>query len=200
MSFKKLFTYKTGTFLVLTAVLFFNQTMAQERTFATKGITEISGSFAYSSFTPVSNGNTSASTSIFTLTPQIGYFIQDGFEIGLSSGLSFLPGVTFVFPSGGNNTTILGLFFTPSYNFRIESKSVFPFIEGQLGYTAVSSGSSTSSGFSYGGKGGIKMIIADHVLLNFSAQYSAITLNPEGATERWGFNYLTLSIGVGAYL
>ena len=200
MSFKMLFSNKSIVILFFTAVLFCNQITAQEKRFAMKGITEISGSVAYSSFTPVSNGTSGDATSIFALTPQIGYFIQDGLEIGLSTGISFLPGVTVVSPQKGDNVTILGLFFTPSYNFLVESKSIYPFIEGQFGYTSLSSGSSTSSGFSYGGKGGIKMIVVEHFLLNISAQYTAITFDPKGATKRSGFNYLSFSVGVGAYL
>jgi hypothetical protein len=200
MSSQKMFSNRIVTIIVLTTILYCNQIIAQERTFAAKGTLEISGSIAYSSLTPVANGTSGDAISIFALTPQISYFIQDGLALGLSTGISFLPGVTVVSPSSGDNVTMLGLFFTPSYNFQIESKSIYPFIEGQFGYTSLSSGSTTLSGFSYGGKGGMKMILVDHILLNISAQYTAITFNPEGATKRTGFNYLTFGIGIGAYL
>jgi len=187
--------------LVLTIMLTFAYAtgVAQTKPFATAGTVELSGTVAFSSIAEVSNGRAGDATSLLSLAPQIGYFVSDGFEIGVGTGVALLPGISVISPPRGNGTTITQLFVTPSYNFRTEGNSVVPFIEGQLGYTSASSGSLTESGFSYGGRGGIKFIPVEHFLLTFSAQYLAITLNPERATERYGFNYLNVGVGVGGY-
>jgi hypothetical protein len=172
---------------------------AQDRQFATKGITEISGTVSYSNFTYVSNGETGDAISIFTLAPQIGYFVTDGFEIGLGTGVALIPGFSVISPEDGESTNLLQLFLAPSYNIATNSNNLYPFIEAQLGYTSISSGDQTDSGFSYGGRAGLKIVAVEHFLLNISAQYLLITLNESGETERDGFNYLTFGVGISGY-
>ena len=57
------------------------------------------------------------------------------------------------------------LFLYPGYNLRLEGSRATPFIEVPLGYTSMSSGSSTSSGFSWGVKAGVKIVPTGHMLL-----------------------------------
>lgn len=185
--------------ILITVQITLQNTLAQDKEFAKKGITEISGSVYYSSYTTVSNGQTGDAISIFGLAPQIGYFVTDGFELGLGTGISLLPGVSIVSPENGNSTTYTQLFLSPSYNIILESKRVYPFFEAQLGYTSVSSGDNSISGFSYGGRAGIKIIAIEHFLISFSSQYLAITLNNDAATERNGFNYFTIGFGISGY-
>ena len=40
---------------------------------------------------------------------------------------------------------------------------------------------------------------SDCFIISFSAQYLLITLNPSGATERNGFNYLNVGAGIVGY-
>jgi hypothetical protein len=185
--------------VVVMLILFQSNTIAQDKQFAKQGVVELAGNVAFSSFTPVSNGETGDATSLFVLAPQIGYFVTDGFEIGLTTGISLVPGISVITPAHGESTTITQLFFSPSYNIYIQDKVIFPFIEADLGYTSLSTGSNSESGFSYGGRAGIKIVAVDHFLVSFAAQYLAITLNPEGADKRYGFNYLTVGVGVSGY-
>ena len=173
--------------------------IAQSKPFATKGVVELAGNVSFSSFTPVSNGNTGDATSLFVLAPQIGYFVSDGVEIGLTTGISLLPGLTVISPSGGESTTFAQIFFSPAYNIITKDKNLFPFIEANLGYTSESAGNNSFTGFSYGGRAGVKIVAANNFLISLAAQYLLITLNPEGATERDGFNYLSVSVGVSGY-
>jgi len=161
---------------------------AQEgKKFATKGSTELGGSISFQSLTTVSNGNTGDATTIFAIAPYIGYFVTDGFEIGLNP-----LGFTSMSYSGSSVKEIM-IFVAPSYNFKTEG-IVYPFVEALLGYTSVSNGSS-ESGFSWGGRGGVKIAVTDKCLLNFGIQYVQITLNPSGTTNRYGTNQLTISAG-----
>ena len=188
-------------FILLAASLLVMTTsgIAQNRQFATKGVTEISGSVSYSNFTSVSNGETGDAISIFTLAPQIGFFVTDGFELGLSTGVSLVPGFSVLSQEDEESTNILQFFFSPSYNIKTNTGNLYPFIEAQLGYTSISSGDQTESGFSYGGRAGLKIVAVEHFLVNFSVQYLLITLNRSGETERDGFNYLTVGVGIAGY-
>jgi len=155
--------------------------------FALKGSTELGGSISFQSLTPVSNGNTGDATTIFSLAPFIGYFVTDGFEIGLNPF-----GITSVSFSGSSATQIM-ILAAPSYNFKTEGIA-YPFIEALLGYSSQSNGSS-SSGFSWGGRGGVKLAVTNKGLLNLAVQYVQIKLNPSGATNRYGSNQLAISAG-----
>ncbi len=160
---------------------------AQDKKFAEKGVVELGGNISFQSFTPVSNGNTGTATTIFTLAPFIGIFVADGFEIGLNP-----LGITSLGFSGGSITQIR-IFVAPSYNFKTNG-TAHPFIEALLGYTAQSNGTS-ASGFSYGGRGGVKIEVTEKGLLNLGIQYLLITLNRSGEPERTGTNELSISAG-----
>jgi hypothetical protein len=161
---------------------------AQEgKKFATKGSTELGGSISFQSLTSVSNGNTGNAIKIFSVAPYIGYFVTDGFEIGLNP-----LGFTSISYSGSSEKQIM-IFAAPSYNFKTEGIA-YPFVEALLGYTSQSNGS-TQSGFSWGGRGGVKIAVTDKGLLNLGIQYVQITLNPSGSTNRYGSNQFTISAG-----
>ena len=172
---------------------------AQNRGFATKGTTELSGTVSYSSYTTVDRDQIGDATSIFTFAPQVGYFVGDGIEIGMSTGIALLPGISVITPQRGSGTTFAQIFFSPSYNFQTKGENIFPFLEAQLGYTSLSSGSYSETGFSYGGRGGMKIVAAEHFLITPSVQYLAITLNRDGATTRTGFNYFVFGVGISGY-
>ena len=209
-------------FLVILIVIFCNMGFAQdkpasanyastaapapEKKFATSGVFELGGSAGYSSFTEVTNGIASGSTiSILNISPQLGYFVYNGLELGVNTGVSFMPGywpsgVSFV-SSGGGSTTILQLFATLAYNFKNKSETTFPFLEGQVGYTSVSESgnSNTDSGIGFAFRGGMKMVATSHFLINLAAQYSAINLSEPNSTARYGFDFFSISVGFSGY-
>jgi hypothetical protein len=193
--------------LVLVVVACQSFMIAQESSFAAKGTTELGGTVSYSSITFVSRGESADNaTTTLTIAPQVGYFVTDGLEIGFSPGISF-----FLFPQGftsmgstdtGMKSYVIQLWGTVAYNFHTSGRTIFPFIEAQGGYTASDEWlyGDRVSGFSYGVKGGIKVVAVEHLLINISVQYNVITLNPTGASDRSGFNYLSVGVGVGGFL
>jgi hypothetical protein len=185
--------------MVLIGIIFSMPTAAQDKNFGKAGITEIAGGISFASITPVTNGKTEDATTLLSLAPEISYFVTDGLEIGFSPGVSLLPGVSVITPSKGDATTILQLFAYPAYNFHSDGSQVNPFLSVPFGYTSASSGSNTQSGFSWGIKGGIKVVATSNLLLTFFGQYMVLSFTPERATERSGFNFLSFGVAVGGF-
>jgi hypothetical protein len=154
--------------------------------FATKGTTEAGGSISFMSMSPVYNDQTSNASTTFACAPFVGYFVSDGFEIGVNP-----LGITVFSGPSGSSLTMINIFLAPSYNFKTEGNA-YPFIEALLGYTSQSNGT-TYSGFSWGGRGGVKIAVTGHALLNLGVEYLQVTLNPSGASKRNGYNQLLVS-------
>ncbi len=195
---KKSFALFTIILLLLSAVTFNLQAQ-----FGSKGLTEFGGSVSYSSSTSVSNGTTaSESTSLFSFLPYVNYFIMDGFSLGIS------PGINIIKLAGSKESiTNLLLFAVPGYTFSTKG-NVFPFIEGWIGYTAVTSKADAASGIpeldlsgiSYGGRGGVKVLVGKSGLLSVGVSYTLYNLNPKGADKRNGYNSLAISMGFSVFI
>lgn len=187
-TYRTLLSSRSACALLLVSLLFLTQGRAQEnRAFATKGCTEVGGSVSLQSITPVINGANGTSTTILTVSPFIGYFIADGFELG------FDPFSVAYANSSGHSSTSVMILVAPSYNFDLHDKAS-PFIEALVGLSSQSNGSSLS-GLTWGGRAGVKIGVTGKSLLNIGIEYLQITLDPEGATKRFGTNQLTFSAG-----
>ena len=167
-----------------------------EKDFASQGVMELGGTLGFTSYTGVSNGQTSSTTyTTFSLAPSVGYFVTDGIEIGL-----YPVNLQIDSHTGATNSltqfTIMGAL---AYNART-SGTVFPVIEGEAGYSTISSGGSSASGFSWGVRGGIKVEVAPHAMMGIGLHYIQITTNPEGATSRYGYNQLEVGLGFSVWL
>ena len=152
--------------------------------FAMEGTTELGGSISFLSVTPVSNGRSGDSYTIFSFSPFIGYFITDGFELGVDP---------FAITTTSGSITVVNVLVAPSYNFKTDGIA-YPFVEGLLGYSSISDGS-TSNGVSWGLRGGVKLAVVDQGLLNLGLQYLQITTNPSGASNRYGSNQFSFTAG-----
>ena len=196
---RNLYGFLVTTILTCAFVAPGNCVNAQTKSFAREGVTELSGSVSFQSFTEVDNDQSGDATTFFSFAPQVGYFVSDGFELGLQTGIALIPGLSIVTPPRGDATTVFQFFLAPSYNVVTPDGKVYPFVEAQIGYTSASSGNSSLTGFSYGARGGLKIPVVEHLLVSTSLQYLAITLNPERATKRNGFNYFAFGVGVSGY-
>lgn len=181
MSYNKLF------FAALLSVFILSSTLTQAQRygggFASPGVVELGGGLTFQSTTNVANGNTGSTTTMFSLQPYVGYFFTDGFELGFNPfGIQTVEG----------STTLLFLL-APSYNFRTGSIA-YPFVEALLGLASHSDGD-TRSGFSWGLRGGVKLGLVGNSLLNLGLEYLQVSMNPSGATSRYGYNQVAFNVG-----
>jgi hypothetical protein len=187
---KKSFTLFTIVLLLLSAVAF--NVHAQ---FATKNCVELGGTVSYSSTTVVSDGTAaSESTSLLQFMPFLNYYVSNGFFLGLSPGINILKSA-----GASESTKIYALFLTPGYTFSSRS-SVFPYIEGLVGYTASESGGTSLSGISFGAKGGIKVTVGNNGLASIGVSYMLINLSAKDADKRSGFNNLAVTLGFSVFM
>jgi len=168
-----------------------------KRTFASPGVFELGGSASYSYNQPVVNGKTSDGTHAIAVTPFIGYFVADGLEV-VANPLGFSYSKT-----GSQTQMDLRLLGGLAYNLKVQP-GIYPFIEGLAGFTSRTSdsggGETTVSGFSWGGRGGVKFAVTSHGMVNVGVQYLQVTLSPSGANERNGTNELSVSAGFTVWL
>jgi len=182
-------------FLITSLLMVASPVSAQEAKLTDAGTIELAGTVSFSNYrAPAAD----FSYSVFTFAPQVSYFFLDNLSLGISTGLGYLPGFSVVSPSDGAGSTVVQLFLSPAYHFALDSKQLFPFVEGQVGYGLVTSGSS-SSGLSYGGRAGVKLVPAGHFVLTFAGQFVSLRLHRAGIDQRIGWDYWTFGVGVGGY-
>lgn len=184
---------KHGVFVLITVCLLSFAAHAQNLTDA--GTFDLAGTISFSNYkAPAAD----VSYSVFTFAPQVSYFVLENFSVGISTGLGYLPGVSIVSPKGGESSTVVQLFLSPTYHFALDSKKLHPFVEGQIGYAVVTSGEA-SSGLSYGGRAGVKFTPVSHFVLTFAGQFVSMRLRQTGIDQRFGWDYWTFGVGVGGY-
>ncbi|MCC6255557.1 MAG: hypothetical protein IT276_11630 [Ignavibacteriaceae bacterium] len=176
--------------VLLIAVLFTGFINAQN--FATKGTIEAGGSIGFSSTTAVANGNSVGDAlSTFILQPYIGYFISNGFELGVVPSYVSQS-------SGGSSISTFAIYLAPAWNFDLRS-NLFPFLEGRIGYNTVSSGGS-ASGLAWGLRGGAKVKLGNSGLFNVAVSYDQLTTNPSGwSGDRIGQNIIAVNAGFSVF-
>ena len=182
---------------IISATGTFAQQVQPRKRFASPGTIELGGSMTFAASQPVLAGRTGSWVYDFSMFPYAGYFVIEGLELGINPA-----GVT-VSNSGDTTAVQLRILFAPSYNFRTPTM-VTPFVEGLAGFTSASlihSGTTTSrSGFTFGGRAGIKVALIERGMLGIGVQFLRITLNPSGAGSRYGANELSVTAGWTVWL
>lgn len=157
----------------------------RKEVFAYRGTWELGGTLGFLASTPVTNGSTGETGYTITATPYVGYFLFHGFELGAN------PLAVTWNREAGVTTTDLRMLATAGYNF-FAGASLYPFLEGVAGYTrreTSSDGSTVAlSGFTWGGRGGLKVALLEGSVLVLGGQYLSVTLSPAGADSRSGSN------------
>jgi hypothetical protein len=179
--------------VLVAAIVATNPSPSQtQKQFANQGVAELGGTFSFQSITPVSNGFSGNNYTVVSFSPSFGYFVADGWEIGVDPfGVNVVSG-------GGSSFSQLNIFFNGAYNFRTENAG-YPFIEGLIGYTSEEDGAKRH-GASWGLRGGIKAPVAGQALVNVSGQYLQVTLDPEDALNRSGYNQFSVVAGLAIWL
>ncbi|HTR99180.1 MAG TPA: hypothetical protein VML00_05465 [Bacteroidota bacterium] len=167
------------------------------RRFGAAGTVELGGSGTFTAVQPVVAGNTGTWVYDLAFMPYAGYFLAEGFELGIN------PAGVSVTTIGDTSTVRLRILVAPSYNFHTPTM-ITPFVEGLAGFTSSSlirGGSTTSvAGFTFGGRLGIKTAVTERGLLTIGVQYLRITLNASGAPSRSGSNELAIAAGYTVWL
>jgi hypothetical protein len=167
-----------------------------KQNFAKESTWELGGSASFSYTQTVSNGNTNSNgINIFKLYPYVGYFVTDGFEIGI------IPAVEIISYGGGSTSYSFAIYAAPSYNFYTKSLA-YPYVQGAFGFNSISYGSSSSgsSGIAWALEGGVKINIAGNSLLKLGFDYGQKTLNKSGASSRSGYNSFSFVAGFNVFL
>jgi hypothetical protein len=175
--------------------------VAQDRGFASKGTVEVGGNLSFSSFTSVTEGTSGEATTMFTVAPRVGYFVVQGFELGIQPGASFLvwPAGFNVVTGGGSSTTLLQVYGFAAYNVKVQDGKAFLFLEAPAGYATTSGNGSTRSGFSWGARGGVKIVPTGGLLVTIAGEYYQVTLNRSGASSRSGFDFFSVGVGLAGF-
>jgi len=183
--------------LILFVSLFMFVTLnAQD--FGKVGQWEFAGNASFTMETNVFDGETDDnSTNTFTLEPMFGYFVYDGVELG------FMP----MFQSqtyDESSITTWAFYAVPQYVFDLKGNA-YPYLGVFLGYNSTNidygEGDATLSGFSYGGVGGVKVVVTKHALLNFGLQYLLFNMEPEDWDGgRVGMNQFGITAGFSIFL
>lgn len=164
--------------------------------FAKENTWEVGGSVSFTYTQYVSNGNTSSNgVNIFKLYPYVGYFVTDGFEIGI------IPAVELISYGGGTTSNSFAIYAAPSYNFFTKSLA-YPYIQGAFGYNSVSYGGSSSSqsGIAWAIEGGVKINVGGNSLLKVGFDYGQKTLNKSGSSSgRSGLNTFSFVAGFNVF-
>lgn len=177
--------------IVSTAVVAQDTGPAKSKRYASAGIVEFSGTLGFSStFARYSSSNSSSSSSTpaisqITISPTVSYFITNGLNLGVTGSL------VSQFGTGAGSTAYIA-YLQPGYAFDVGT-IVFPYVNVLFGFGGVSSGS-TASGIGYGADAGIKIQLAEHLLLGIGLQYVVQNYSYSGSTYNTAIN--TFATGI----
>jgi len=133
--------------------------------FARRHVVEIGGSMYFETDGEFQHG-------FFTVSPYIGYFMADGFEAGISASLFI--GSYYDSPKAPYSIDLV-----PSYNFATGG-SVYPFVEGVLGYHSLDHVFYGGSRVHYGARVGLKATVGGKALLLVGVKYLNESLDRDG--------------------
>lgn len=179
--------------LVVTSLIVPASGLSSEK-FANKGQVELGGMLNFTSNTHVTAGTTGDAATTFALTPFVGYFFMDQFEVGLNLRLN---STTF----RGNTSSDYTFLLSPAWNFRIQNSNVTPAVAFLIGYGSTTTNSGiTSSGLSLGGRAVAKIQVVSNANLHVGLEYLMNTRNPSGYSgARDGDNILNVDVGFAIF-
>jgi hypothetical protein len=187
---KKIIRVFLAVLMVISVSNLFSQTKSY---FAKKNTWEAGGSFSLTSVKYVSNSNTGDAFTTLDIMPYGGYFITDGFELGL------IPEIEYMTISNSNSTNFT-FYVAPSYNFYTESPA-YPYLQGAVGYNSqTGSGMTSRSGLAWKLEGGMKLNLLGNSLLKLGLGYEQKNIESSNSTgSRSGTNTISFVAGFGVF-
>ena len=187
---KKLIVLSLLVLLVLTVSDVTSQT---KQNYAKKETWEVGGSISWFNVTPVSKAKTDDAINIVLFAPYGGYFVTDGFEIGIKPTVGYIS-------VDKDNMTAFAIYLSPAYNFYTESIA-YPYLQGSIGYNSLAgSDMITSSGIAWDLEGGVKINVFGNSLLKLGLNYGQQTLETSSHTgDRNGFNTFSFTAGFNVF-
>lgn len=138
--------------LLLTFITATDMSSQTKNIFAVKDSWEVGGSFSFSKVRK-------------EFAPYAGYFITDGFELGV------IPAVEFINEKNEEDKISYSIFIASAYNGNWESEA-YPFIQGAIGYYNLS-GERDESGLTMEIEAGLKTnVLGGNTLLKVAADYN----------------------------
>jgi hypothetical protein len=131
------------------------------------------------------------------IMPEFGYFIAPGIKIGAS--LAFVSA-----SQGDESATLFGIGPNVTYYFNLNKErtevkgAVYPYIGGFFSYATTSNGVDLTE-TSFGGRGGINLMLSQAVAVDFGLQFSSESLDPDGFDSISGTT-LSLLAGIQAFI
>lgn len=187
---KKVILFTVILFMFITSVNLFSQS---KKYFAKSNTWEIGGSFSYTNFKYVTDGNESSGITFVSFAPYCGFFITNGFELGVIPTLE-------VQDYDNYDISNLTVFLSPAYNFNTKSPA-YPYIQGAVGYSSQwGKHMTTRSGLAWQVEAGLKYNVFSHSILKFGLNYSQKTLETTTSNDkRDGINTIGFSVGFNVF-
>lgn len=164
--------------LLLGAVALFTSLNAQTEkgSWVIGGSTTIGFNNISTKYSVGNNSNTEPSVSTFTLTPSVGYFVQDKLAVGLDLGF-----VSMSQKDGDDKYTVSTLSAMPTATYYFKSATnLVPYLGAGVGYASTkatekyngNSNSETVDGFAWKAKGGLVYLINQNIGVDVGASYN----------------------------
>ncbi len=166
-----------------------------------KGSMIVGGTLMYASLGDDLYESDDESMTLITVTPSVGYFVSPGLLIGADFTFSSISagddGIDYsAFAIG----PCVGYYFNMDPT-RVEAKgAMYPYIKGFFLYGSVSEDDEDATMTSFGGRGGIIMMLSNAVALDMGIQYNKDSFEPDGADESISGSRLQIGGGITAFL
>lgn len=167
-------------------ILLFSNKIIFSQDFSQKGMWEIGGRISFVSSTTINFGEAEEnSLNTLSLHVPVYYFLTEGLEAGLIPGFQNIS-------YGDFSSSLFELLAGIAYNFKANS-TLYPYVEGQIGFNSSSNGSSRS-GILWLLIGGLKVQVGGNALVEVGLFYEHRTLetsnNEDGrdGTNNWGID------------
>lgn len=128
-----------------------------------------------------------------SLAPSVLYFVVPGLALGGSLNVGYAS-------QGDFSATTIGVGPEIAYFFGAPESSVYPFVDGSVGYFSLSTEGADASGITFEFGAGVAAMLSPSVALIVQGTYNIANVSVDQANETFSGNQFGLSMGVAAFL